>query len=60
MKLRYIIKLWWNRLWIRVDEFHTSLSLDAELASTLTESERKEYYMDLIKRREKAHEKTLH
>jgi len=34
------LKLWWYRLWIRKDEFHSSLSMDALAMSAMNEKER--------------------
>lgn len=51
------IKLWWYRLWIRGDEFHVSLSIDAIAMSVMTEEERREYIDDLILRRNIAHKR---
>jgi hypothetical protein len=52
-------KLWWDRLWIREDEFHQSLSMDAEMMSEMTPGEQKEYLEDLVKRREIAHQRDM-
>jgi len=49
------ILLFWNRLWIRKDEFHSSLDLDTEAVSVMDEEERKDYLLDLNRRRTKAH-----
>jgi hypothetical protein len=49
------ILLFWNRLWIRKDEFHSSLDLDIEAVSVMNEEERKDYFLDLNRRRAKAH-----
>lgn len=52
-------RLWWDRLWIREDEFHQSLSMDAEMMSEMTPGEQKEYLEDLVKRREIAHRRDM-
>jgi hypothetical protein len=49
------ILLFWNRLWIRKDEFHSSLDFDIEAVSVMNEEERKDYFLDLNRRRTKAH-----
>ena len=51
--------LFWNRLWIRKDEFHSSLDFNAELTSKMSNRERAEYDADLFKRRKIAHERDL-
>jgi hypothetical protein len=51
------IKLYWNRLWFRKDEFHDSLDMDYEAMLSMNEEQRQGYIKDLIKRREIAHER---
>lgn len=53
------VKMWWNRLYVRKDEFHKSLSLDAEAMTTMTSSEQVDYLEDLYRRRKIAHERDL-
>lgn len=50
---------WWNRLWIRKDEFHRSLIMDDVLMSKMNEIERDKYRVDLIRRRNIAHKRDL-
>lgn len=49
----------WSKLWIRKDEFHSSLNLDAESMLYMNEKEREKYTIDLIKRRNIAHKRGL-
>ncbi len=57
MKLQTKLTLFWHRLWIRKDEFHSSLNLDATLMWDMTKEEQEEYLEDLARRRKKAHKK---
>lgn len=57
--LRIRLRVWWARLWVRRDEFHRSLSLDAEAMSHMCDCERKRYALDLAERRLAAHEADL-
>lgn len=59
MKCRTRLRLWWNRLWIRKDEFHSSLSLDIDAYSDMTSEEQGKYMTDLGRRRSRAHEADL-
>ena len=52
-------QLWWYRLWIRKDEFHKSLDMDADAMMEMDEGERELYLADLIRRRKKAHQEDL-
>lgn len=54
-KLRHRLKLWWHRLWVRADEFHSTLDRDHDLMSGMCECEKHRYINDLIRRREIAH-----
>ena len=49
----------WSKLWIRKDEFHSSLNLDAESMLYMNEKQREKYTIDLIKRRNIAHKRGL-
>lgn len=51
------IKLQWDRLWIRQDEFHSSLDMDIFAMIDMSSKERDAYWEDLIKRRQIAHER---
>jgi len=53
------LKFWWNRLWIRKDEFHSSLDSDFRIMSALSSEGRREYGKDLARRRWIAHERDL-
>lgn len=49
----------WSKLWVRKDEFHSSLNLDVESMLYMNEKEREKYTIDLIKRRNIAHKRGL-
>ena len=51
MRVRTRLRLWWNQLWLRSDEFH----FDAEACSEMTPEDRAEYMADLARRRYIAH-----
>ena len=53
------LQLWWHQLWIRRDEFHSSLDIDPEAMIAMDEQEGKEYFSDLMDRRRTAHQKDL-
>ena len=53
------IRYWWQRLWVRKDEFHSSLNMDVVAMHNMTEAERTTYQWDLIRRRNIAHERDL-
>ena len=53
------IKQKWNKLYIRKDEFHSSLDLDGEAMGYMNEKEREKYINDLVRRRNIAHERGL-
>lgn len=53
------IKLSWNTLWIRSDEFHPSLNIDNEVMSIMLVKQQMEYISDIARRREIAHKKSL-
>lgn len=52
---RVKFRVWWNELWIRRDEFHESLSLDAEAQMYMEKDSRTQYVERLICRRQVAH-----
>jgi len=54
--MRARIKWWWHRLWIRKDEFHSSLEMDTEIALTVGVDK---YLKDLVYRRDLAHRRDL-
>ena len=53
------IKLQWNRLWVRKDEFHCSLNMDANAMLGMSQKQRSAYTRDLYRRRRIAHERDL-
>ncbi|MEK7460008.1 MAG: hypothetical protein AAB628_00430 [Patescibacteria group bacterium] len=53
------VRLLWRKLWVRGDEFHSSLDMDIVAMYNMTESEREVYGRDLVKRRIIAHERDL-
>lgn len=53
------IKLQWNRLWIRKDEFHESLDMDARAIFDMDQRQRDAYMKDLMRRRQIAHDRDL-
>jgi len=53
------IKMLWNRLWIRKNKFHKSLSLDVEALSQMDDGQREAYMKNMAIRRQAAHEKDL-
>ena len=53
------IKLWWHCLFIRKNEFHSSLNTDAEAMIVMDENEIERYYDDLGRRRAIAHRRSL-
>ena len=64
--IRIVRRMWlvgiknrWNKLWIRKDEFHSSLDLDGEAMMYMNEKEREKYIKDLVRRRNIAHERGL-
>lgn len=53
------IKFQWDRLWIRKDEFHNSLNMDANAMLGMSHKQRGAYTKDLYRRRRIAHERDL-
>jgi len=51
--------LWWDRLWVRRDEFHPSLDTSMILTSGMTHTQVKDYFNDLSRRREIAHRREI-
>lgn len=51
------IKLQYDRLWIRKDEFHPSLNMDIGAMLEMDPHQRKLYLDDLMRRRQIAHER---
>ena len=57
--LKHRPRQFWNRLYIRKDEFHKSLDLDLKLMVDLNKEDQKKYLLDLIRRRDIAHRRDL-
>lgn len=57
--LKHRPRQFWNRLYIRKDEFHKSLDLDLKLMMDLNKEDQKKYLLDLIRRRDIAHRRDL-
>lgn len=55
--LLWRLRLWWSRLYLRKDEFHSSLSLDPFAYTEMNKEQRSKYLIDLARRRSIAHEK---
>ena len=53
------VKMLWDCLWIRKNEFHKSLSLDVEALSQMDDGQREAYMKNMAIRRQAAHEKDL-
>ena len=53
------ILLWWNRFWIRINEFDRSLDIDIDAVREMTPEQHQTYMNDLCKRRKEAHERDL-
>ena len=53
------IKLQWDRLWVRKDEFHSSLNMDVNAMLGMSKKQRDAYIKDLCRRRQIAHERDL-
>jgi len=57
--LKHRPKLFWNSLFIREDEFHTSLDMDAFVMLDMNKEDKSKYIRDLCKRRDIAHNRDL-
>ena len=57
--LRYRLKLWWHRLWIRRNEFHRTLNIDTSFRWVMCDCEWDAYCADVTYRRGVAHERHL-
>jgi len=55
MKLHWKIRIWWQELWVRKDEFHKTLDIDTDAVSQMTYERRLQYFKRLEERRDKAH-----
>ena len=52
-------KLFWNKLWVREDEFHSSTDMDHRVLLAMNKEDRKTYIADLCRRRQIAHDRDL-
>jgi hypothetical protein len=59
MRWRTRIRLWWSRLWIRKNEFHSSLDSDNNAVMEMSMEQRHKYQADLYCRRKIAHQRSL-
>ena len=57
--LRCRLKVWWQRLWIRRDEFHRTLNADHDALLHMCDCERRRYWADIARRRGISHERAL-
>ena len=57
--MRIRLRLWWHRLWIREDEFHASLNMDAEAMECMSSGQLADYLKDLLRRRKIAHNRDI-
>ena len=57
--LRHRPKLWWNSLYIRKDEFHSSLNYNIDVVISMNDIDRSRYIRDLCKRRQISHERDI-
>jgi hypothetical protein len=57
--LRFHLKWFWCRLWVRREEFHWTLEIDWEGIFVLSEEKFEQYTKDVIRRRSIAHDRTL-
>lgn len=53
------LRRWWCELYIRQDEFHSSLDVDPLALMVMNQQEQSEYVRSLIKRREIVHNRDL-
>ena len=52
-------RIWWQFLWNRADEFHTSTDPDYEAMLHMTPQERRRYETSVVRRRNRLHFHTL-
>lgn len=48
-------RLWWQFLWVRKNEFHSTLNVNADLADKMCECERRRYSQEIARCRHIAH-----
>ncbi len=51
------LKLFWHELWIRKNEFHSSLRTDTDAMSVMSHEARDSYIKGLVMRRNAAHKR---
>jgi len=51
---------WWYRHFCHSTEFHRSLDLDIGAMMVMNEKELRDYLLEMIKKREIAHQRTIH
>jgi len=51
----YRVRLWWHRLCVRKDEFHSSLDMDVIAMANMNAIQQEAYTLDLARRRRIAH-----
>lgn len=57
--LKYRPKLWWNRLWIRRDEFHPTLDMNHDILVALNKEDRVSYIKDIVRRNRLVHQRDI-
>ena len=57
--MRCRLKVWWQRLWIRRDEFHHTIDADHDALLHMSDCERRRYWTDISRRRSIAHDRDL-
>ena len=57
--LKHRPRLWWNKLYIREDEFDKSLNLNGYAMLSMNKEDRKKHLSDLCKRRQIAHDRDI-
>jgi len=57
--LRHRPRMFWNKLWVRKDEFHKSLEMDASAMMTMSREDVQKHMDDLVRRRNIAHQRDL-
>ncbi|KKT81552.1 MAG: hypothetical protein A2V96_00895 [Candidatus Yonathbacteria bacterium RBG_16_43_6] len=56
-RLLWLLRIWWSRLYVRKDEFDSSLSFDVEAYLEMNKKQRGEYLLNLEQRRTIAHKR---
>ena len=55
----YRVRLWWHRLWVRKNEFHSSLDVDVIAMANMNPRQQEVYIRDLVRRRDIAHSRDM-